>query len=302
LLSIFSLKRSPLALLLLVALVPLSGFAQDESPDDTLKNIPGMDFSSMPQAQRQELATVLKDQFCFCGCPHALGACLRQHTPCRHAQRMVTLAATLVELGFPATEITNQLSTYFLSFKDTRADFKVDARMCKGPKDAPVTVVEFFDFECPHCGKVRPMLEKWVAQNNNVRLCAVPFPLPMHPNAIPAGKVAFLAREKGKYWEVYDALFENQTHLTRNLIKEIGVKAGFTPAEVDRALANEAYEKEIRARHDAALGAGVEGTPTLFFNGHKLSLPVLGPVLNPALDDEIEWKAQKGAWGPDSAP
>jgi predicted DsbA family dithiol-disulfide isomerase len=274
-------------------------FAQEPGGVDILQNIPGMDFSSLAPSAQRELATALNDQFCICGCPHTLGSCLRMHTPCRHAKRMAQLAAAEASLGKTGAEISNELSSYYLSFRASRLDLQVDDRMCQGPKSAKVTVLEFFDFECPHCAKSRPLLEKFVANNPQVRLCAVPFPLTGHRYAVPAGKLALGAREKNKYWQVYDAILENQTMLSEELLMEIGLKAGMSPAEVRRALGSEAYQTELSAKMSVAQAAGVNSTPTLFLNGRKLDLPVTPDTLAGAVADEVEWKAHGGAWAPD---
>lgn len=262
---------------------------------------PGMDFSSLSSSAQAALATVLSDGFCPCGCPHTVGACLRTHPQCHHAKRMATFAAVMAETGTSGTEIANALSSYYLSFRDPRISLTVDERMCRGSKTAKVTLVEFFDFECPFCGKARPMMEKLVASKPQLRFCAVPFPLPQHPHAIPAGKVALLARDKNKYFAVYDALFENQTHLSVELITSLAVKAGLTAAQVNAALGSDAYQKELEGKRDAAKTAGVNSTPALFFNGHKVELPVTPETLSLMFDDELEWQTHGNAWAPDQA-
>src|ERR687887_154971 len=69
-----------------------------------LAGTPGLDFSELPPAAQRELAAVFTDEFCYCGCPHTLGACLRQHTACRHAKRMAILAAGEAANGTSSTE------------------------------------------------------------------------------------------------------------------------------------------------------------------------------------------------------
>ncbi|MGQ0504775.1 MAG: DsbA family protein, partial [Myxococcaceae bacterium] len=81
-----------------------------ESPKALLTGIPGMDFSALNDGAKRELATVFTDEFCYCGCPHTLGACLKTHASCKHAKRMALLAATEVSAGQPATAVVNTLS------------------------------------------------------------------------------------------------------------------------------------------------------------------------------------------------
>ena len=77
-----------------------------------LEGIRGLDFSSLSTSAKQELASVLSDEFCYCGCPHTLGACLKTHPTCQHARRMAVLAAAEASNGAPAVEIITHLSKY----------------------------------------------------------------------------------------------------------------------------------------------------------------------------------------------
>jgi protein-disulfide isomerase len=149
---------------------------------------------------------------------------------------MAKLAADQASLGVPAAEITNSLSTYYLGFSDSRRTFKYDDRVCLGAKDAKVTLVEFSDFECPHCARARPLLEKLVKDHPKVRLCSLPFPLAMHPNAADASALALLAKEKGKFWALHDAFFENQTRLSPDTLRSLASQAGLSAKDVERAL------------------------------------------------------------------
>ena len=264
--------------------------------------VPGMDFSSMPPAAQRELQNVLSDDFCYCGCPHALGACLRAHPTCKHAKRMTKLAAAQALTGMAATEIINGLSQYYLSFRDPVKTFTVDERQCVGPKDAKVTLTEFSDFECPFCGKARPMLETFIKENaKKARLCWMAFPLPQHPNATPAGQAVLYARDHGKFWQMHDALFENQTKLNLELIKQLGKKVGLTQPDFEKLFGTTRYVSDLDASRNQGRTAGVDSTPTLFLNGHRLSLTLNAETLAQAVDDQMEWEANKAAWAPDEA-
>ena len=264
-----------------------------------LADVPGMNFSQLPAPAQKELATVFTDEFCYCGCPHTLGACLKQHTPCKHARRMATLAAAEAAAGVPGVEIIGGLSKYYQSFSEKRSSFKLDERTCTGPKDAKVTLAEYSDFECPYCGAARPMLEALVKEKAGVRLCYLPFPLSGHPNAMPAGRAALYARDHGKFWQMHDALFENQTRLNPQLIKELGKGIGLDPQGLQKAIEGTGYDEELKASKDAGVAAGVDSTPSLYVNGRKLTLMIDPSVLVHTVDDELEWQANKGAWAAD---
>jgi protein-disulfide isomerase len=295
-------KTSPLVL----ALGAVLWLGAGGSPGATgLQRYPGMDFSSLsPDAQR-ELATVLEDEFCYCGCPHSLGACLQEHTPCKHAKRMARLAAGLVKGGMPGSETIVALSKYYASFRQKRAPLTIgaqangiDERMCKGSKGAPVTVVEFADFECPSCGAAAPKLGAFLQKHGErVRLCYAPYPLDNHPNALPAAQAALWARDQGKFWELHDVLFQNQWDLA-NLPKLVA-KAGLNPAAFQKALKAGTYLKEIERYKAMGAAANIRGTPSLFFNGRPYDLGFGEEQLRHSAEDEAEWRANNGAWSAD---
>lgn len=275
--------------------------AAPADPAAALSGIPGMDFSSLPPAAKRELATVLSDEFCYCGCPHTLGACLKQHTGCRHAKRMARVAARRVSEGNPATEVIVSLSQYYAAFRDTRAQFKVDDRMCMGPASAPVTVVEFSDFECPFCAKARPVLESFARRNaQQVRFCYLPFPLSNHVNAVPAAQAALWARDQGKFWPMHDALFEHQENLKPEALPALAKGLGLDGDKLAAVLKSDAYKQELDGFRNQGRAAGLSGTPSVYFNGRPLELDFIqDEMLNHSLEDELEWRTNNNAWGAD---
>jgi protein-disulfide isomerase len=213
---------------------------------------------------------------------------------------MAALAAKDAAAGLPASEIILRLSKYYLSFREPRQSFRVDDRMCLGSKEAKVTLVEFSDFECPHCAAARPILEKFAREKASVaRLCFAPFPLSSHRNATPAAIAASVARDKGRFWELHDLLFENQARLSPELIQTLGAKVNLTPSELAKALDSPKYAAELEEWKEAGRKAGVEATPTLYVNGRKLNLALSAETLERTLEDELEWAFNHGRWAPD---
>jgi len=244
-----------------------------------------------------EYDKVLEDEFCGCGAPHTLGQCLKSHTECRHSQRLATVAALEAGRGVTASEIGVELARYEQGFHDTRRKFTIDDRQCTGKPQASVTLAEFSDFECPHCALTRPILEKFAVDNAaRVRLCWLSFPLTQHPNAMPAAQAALLARDKGKFWTVHDALFDNQRRLSPEVIQEILQGAGVSPAEWKKAQSTPSYREQAETQRAAGIAAGVDSTPTVFVNGRKLDLPLTPEMLRVVIDDELDWQRTQGTW------
>ena len=282
---------------LLAALLASAALAQSgNDPARVLTGLPGLDFSKLPAPAQKELSTVFTDEFDWCGRPLTVVASLKSGNVCRHTRRLASLAAAEAMEGAPATEIIVALSKYNQSFNAKRIAFKPDERMCQGPSNARVTMVEFSDFECPYCAAARPMLEDAVKARKDVRLCYQPFPLSGHAHAIPAATAALFARDSGKFWPMHDALFENQLSLSEAFIKDLAKKQGLDVTALGKAMAAGKYVDEMTASKDLGKTAGVDSTPSLYLNGRKLTLMISIDSIAAAIDDELDWTDGKNAW------
>ena len=193
-------------------------------------------------------------------------------------QKEISAGITAVEKRLNAIE-ENQKETMKL-FKPRRAaaDYNrvykipVGSSAVKGKKDAPVTIVEFVDFECPYCARFHPpMVEAAKAYPGKVNYIIKNFPLNFHKNAMSSAKAAFAAGEQGKYSEMADALLLNGKSLSEEKYEELAKSLGL---DVDKFL-KDYKEKDAQwedyIKKDMALGAkvGVRGTPSFYINGKK---------------------------------
>jgi protein-disulfide isomerase len=113
---------------------------------------------------------------------------------------------------------------------------------------------------------------------------------------MPAAQAALLARDKGKLWEVHDAIFENQRRLSPDVLQELLGKAGISAAEWKKVQAGNMYKEQAEAQRAAGVSAGVNATPTLFINGRKLDLAPAPEILAITVDDELDWQKTRGTW------
>jgi protein-disulfide isomerase len=283
---------SPRAILLFsLSIGTLAGAAER-----ALEGLPGLDFSRLSGPAQKELAAVLTDEFDYCGRPLTLHASLKKGDSCKHLRRLVGLAATYANEGQGGQDIINALAKYNATFAAKRSRFKVDERMCKGSKEAKVTLVEFADFECPHCASARQMLQDFLKARPSARVCYLPFPLSGHANSLPAAQAALFARDANKFWLMHDGLFDNQLTLSDGTIKELAKKFGLDGAGLSKAMTSGKYQEELEALKALGKNAGVESTPTVYVNGRKLTLNISVDALNVAFDDEIDWLQSSGAW------
>jgi protein-disulfide isomerase len=140
----------------------------------------------------------------------------------------------------------------------------------QGSEDAPVTLVEYGDFECPTCGQAYPIV-KHVQKHFGDRLRFVyrHFPLPQHTMAEPAAEASEFADTQGKFWAMHDALYENQEDLSTDLFVELAGNLRLNEKALEKALDRTEFAERIEADMESGEDAGVHGTPTFFINGKQ---------------------------------
>jgi protein-disulfide isomerase len=150
-----------------------------------------------------------------------------------------------------------------------RVDVPIGTAPIWGPTDAPVTIVEFSDYECPFCIKwhneVWPLIKQ--AYPNQVRLVYKDFPLSQsHPNASPAALAARCANDQGKYWLFHDRLFSGKA-LSNAYYESIATELGIDLAKWRSCMTSNKYNAQIEADYNYGAKLGINGTPTFFING-----------------------------------
>jgi protein-disulfide isomerase len=172
--------------------------------------------------------------------------------------------------------------------------YKVDAGPgpSKGPKDAPVSIVIFSDFECPFCGRVNPTIKQIEdSYKGKVRVTWRNYPLPFHQNAGPAAEAELAAHAQGKFWEMHDKLFANQKALSRPDLEkyatELGLDMGKFKADLDSGKFKDGIQKDIQYGNSIS---GPIGTPTMFVNGRKVSGAMPFESFKPLIDEALKKK------------
>ncbi len=160
------------------------------------------------------------------------------------------------------------------SQKVTRYDVPVDDDPILGPKDAPITIIEFSDYECPYCRKWHSETFALLMQTypGKIRFVYRDFPLTsIHPNAQAAAEAADCAGEQGKYWEFSEKLFGGQS-LSPQVYSQYASDLGLDTNAFEACVTSSRYQAEVTADLEWAANLGVRSTPTFFING----LPVVG--------------------------
>jgi len=158
-----------------------------------------------------------------------------------------------------------------------------------GPETAPVTIVEFSDFQCPFCSKAEPTIKRVLADYaGKVRFVFRDYPLPFHEHAEKASEASHCAEEQGVYWPMHDALFANQDKLDVEGLKKLGAGVtGMDQAKFDRCLDSGEMRDQVATNEKAGEAVGVSGTPHFFVNGHSLDGAQPYEEFRKAIDREL---------------
>lgn len=158
----------------------------------------------------------------------------------------------------------------------------------QGPARAPLTLVEYGDYECPYCGTAYGVVKELQSEfGNQLRIVFRNFPLTdAHPHALSAALAAEAAGAQGRFWEMHDLLYEHQRALTSTDLQRYAQQLGLAPQSVTAPAAN-VFESRVEADYSDGIRSGVEGTPTFFINGirHDGGLDVAG--LRDALEADL---------------
>jgi protein-disulfide isomerase len=157
-----------------------------------------------------------------------------------------------------------------------------------GAKDAPVTIVEFTDFQCPYCkatqGTLKQLHDKY---GDKIRLVHMDYPLPFHSHSLDAAKGARCANEQGKFWPFHDALFADQSKLAPADLKATAKTLGMNTTKFDTCFDSAKYDSQIKADQAAGEKVGVDGTPAFFIDGRALTGAQPAPKFEELIDDEL---------------
>jgi protein-disulfide isomerase len=174
-----------------------------------------------------------------------------------------------------------------------RYDVPSDGFYARGPADAPITIVEFSDYQCPFCRRwhdeVAPAL--YAAYPNQIRLVYRNLPLTsIHPDALSAAEAALCAGDQNAYWEYHDKLFSGET-LGKNIYMQYAQELDLNTTTFEACIDNRTHQAAVEADSDFAVNLGVRSTPTFFINGLAVvgaqPLEVFKQVIDKELAGEI---------------
>ena len=255
--------------------------------------LPGIDTSALMPREKQEWSTYVSEFLAPCSnVPVSIKQCVEEKRACGKCLPAAKFVLQGVRHGLTREQVEKLYQNRFSA--DKLKSVPIDGSPFRGSESAPITLVEFADFECPHCGLVAPMLDKvFEANKDKMRLVYKFMPLSGHPHGEIAARAAIAAMNQGKFWEMHHALFTNQQHLEQGDLeryaKEIGLDLSKFRADMQSPATKERLEKDKKL----ADAVNVQGTPTIYINGREF---------DPSQEVE-EWIAlELQMMGGDSAP
>jgi protein-disulfide isomerase len=257
----------------------LSGSTCGKSSEDPTKDkagpeapavvLDGVDTNALTQREKREWSSYVSEFLSPCpSVPVPIAQCVKEKRDCDKCAPAAKYLVKLVKDGMPREPLEKSYKNRF--DPDKVKNVPIDGSPTKGPESAPITIVEFADFQCPHCAQFAPALDKVVeSRHGDVRFSYKFYVLGKFPNSENAARAAIAAGKQGKFWEMHHLIFANQENLSQQgidaIAKELGLDVGRLHADM------QAPETADRIAKDRKLGEDlkIEGTPTLFINGRQ---------------------------------
>ena len=175
-----------------------------------------------------------------------------------------------------------------VSLEPPRQKVEIAGHPAKGPKGAPIELVEFSDFQCPFCQRANPTVEQVLkTYGDKIHFVYRHYPLPNHPNARPAAEAAACADEQGRFWQFHDELFGNPGKLSNDELKQHAVTAGLDAARFNACFDGHRFKNDIDKDMREGNEAGVTGTPAFFINGRSLEGAQPFEAFKRVIDEEL---------------
>ncbi len=229
--------------------------------------------------ERGELISDLDSTMAPCAdVPVPLSQCIAEKRACTACKPAGALLARMIHGGAPRADRQAMFAARF----DPKgvAKIEIGSAPTKGPADAPITIVEWADFECPYCaimGVVMDLMnERFPGQ---IRMAYKYYVLPAHAHALDAAMAGRAAQNQGKFWEMNELMFANQDKLERPDLVRYAAKLGLDPEKFDADFRDKSTRDFIAADIKAADDLGLDGTPMIYVNGRKLPLDKMNPLL-----------------------
>lgn len=248
---------------------------------------PGVDTSRLTEPQRTSFFSLLNSEPSACGKAHSLAVSLRDDAACKDSRDVAQWISDVLAAGASVSDLKEALEPLAASL--VAKEINIKGRPMYGNETAPVTVVVFADFECPHCRQEAPVLRQAIDQfRGRARLVYKHFPLGGHVRARAAAIASEAAHEQGKFWTMHDLIFENQGALEDADLRRYAQRAGLDVAKFDAAYAAKKGEPTVEADRADGEKLKIGGTPAVYVNGRLMNPMMYGGTITGWIDDALK--------------
>ena len=283
-------SRSSLLFSMLLGLSACSGKKADATPAAVPavahQPLAGVDLSSLHDTDVKGFWNLVEKYPSACGKAHSLETSVRTDPTCKRSIFAARYIVRLLKSGLLPSEVEEHYDARFVDGK--RFTFDTKTAPLRGDASAPVSLVEFSDFQCPHCKHLQPDLEKVLEEyKGQAKLYFKNYPITRaHPDAALAAAAALAAGKQGKFWGFHDKLFgSDQQHedmpVLEKYAKELKLDLNKWKADI------EPMKAQVEADHQEGEKANIDATPSLYINGRKHDGPKTYADLKDWIDEEL---------------
>jgi protein-disulfide isomerase len=230
---------------------------------------PGIPFDDLTQAEQETLVRLLERIATPCDAVRTLAEdLLADPTVCPRSRGAARFAVRRLMDGYTPADVEAQVIQRYRGGSPAVLD--VEHSPALGPAEAPVTVVVFTDFECPHCARAhRTLREIQREMPDRIRIVHKYFPSDSHPMGMSAARAAVAAERQGRFWPFCDGVFEAQDDIGPRLYVQLATELEMDIERFETDRLSEESAEAVRRDRSEAVRLGIEGTPTLYVNGRR---------------------------------
>ena len=262
----------------------------------TFTALPGVDFKGLTPAQQKTALKLLRENDCSCGCSMKMAECRVKDPNCTYSRGLASVIVDGIKAGKREADVVAAAKASRFAHPPDHSKVLEDAvkiplegAPVTGPANAPLTLVEFSDFQCPFCVKAAPELQALLkAYPTQVRLVFKQFPLERHSQAALAAAATLAAHRQGKFWPLHDAIFAQKGKLSREIILKLAADLHLDMKRLTADMSSPEIRKAVDKDLDDGEKAGVDSTPTLFVGGRHYNGVLSLAALRPILDQELK--------------
>ena len=264
----------------------------------TATTLPGVDLAGLTAAKVADALRLMRGYDCTCGCGMKVAQCRVEDPGCTYSKGLsAAIVGALRNGGKDADALaaakTSKYGTAPAPPKMLEDPVQITTAGSPsiGPDKAPVTLIEFSDFQCPFCYKAAAELAAVVkAYPTQVRLVFREYPLESHSQAALAAAAAIAAHKQGKFWQLHDAMFAHRNELSKANITAFAAKAGLDMKRFEADWASKETAATVARDIQDGDRAGVDGTPTVYVNGKRYHGGYTPEAMKPVIEAESKKK------------